>query len=690
MKLTPVDNDPFAQGVNLVPVEGDPFASADPGIKGRAVQASGGIYKGLANTLGFFTGDLANNAANLVRAGVGTVANMAGRPDLAPAIVPANEAPLTGASIQDWLKQHGLIGPDPTDRLGRYIDYGGQMVGSTILPAGATLSAARVMPMTGPTVAVPTIGQQMVQAAQQNPAAFAASQLRGAVTAGVGGQTAREMYPGNPLAEMVGQLTPDALIYGVPAAVRGMARGNNADQMQRNIQSFEDAGVSPSVGQASENTFLQGTENALANTPGGSSVMRNAARKAADDLQQSVESAASKYGKPVSPTQAGLTIERGITAPGGFIDRFQTRAGSLYDNLDNFISSDAPIAVKNTASALDDLTALTPGAKNLSAQLVNPKLKAISEAFSQDIEGTNTLPWEAVKSVRTKVGELLNSKELLADAPRAQLKHLYSALSKDMESAARTAGPEAYNAFSRANSYWKAGRERIDNALDTIVSRASPEDIYRLAVRGKEGASMIWPLRRSLTPNQWDVVAGTTLNRLGMAKASMQNAEGTQFSVETFLTNWHNLSPQARDALFAGTRYQGLQKDLNAIVNSASLIRNASRVGMNPSGTAGQAANIAALSTAFGGLAGGIAAGNVPMALGTAGLVAAMAGMNAGASKLMTSPSFVRWLARSTTIPTQNLPGYIARLPSALKDESPEVKKAATVYLNQLHGDTNQ
>ena len=163
---------------------------------------------------------------------------------------------------------------------------------------------------------------------------------------------------------------------------------------------------------------------------------------------------------------------------------------------------------------------------------------------------------------------------------------------------ATNAGPQALAAFTRANNHYRAGIKRVDDFLQRIAGKVSPEDVFKAATRGAEGATTIRSIRRSLKPEEWDVVASTVLRRLGKATPGQQDELGEVFSVERFLTNWNRLPKESRDALFKGGNLDRYARDLDAIAATAARIREGSRVLANPSGTAGQAANIAATSQA--------------------------------------------------------------------------------------------
>src|SRR5690606_35471535 len=96
--------------------------------------------------------------------------------------------------------------------------------------------------------------------------------------------------------------------------------------------------------------------------------------------------------------------------------------------------------------------------------------------------------------------------------------------------------------------------------------------------------------RRKFTDDEWDLIAGTMLGRMGRAGATHQGdnllSEAPDvFSASTFIPNWNRLSPAARRQLFGGTRYAELEPELNALVRVTGALNQAERIG-NPSGTA--------------------------------------------------------------------------------------------------------
>jgi hypothetical protein len=452
---------------------------------------------------------------------------------------------------------------------------------------------------------------------------------------------------GNNAAAIAAQLLTGQVQPMASAAVRGLIRGGEAgrQQMLENTQSFRDAGAEPSVGQASGTRRMQFLESGLSKLPGGAGVMARAAADQAGDIGAGVEDLTSGLSpRGVSPERAGRAIEEGITGEGGFRDQFRDTASQLYGRLEQHIAPDRAVDVGNTLSTLDDLSKPTPGAPATSALLANPRVRAIREALLSDVGENGTLPFSALSRLRSQVGGMLSGNELIADIPKAQIKQLYGSISADMETAANQAGPQASQAFSRANNYYRAGLDRLDTLSD-VVNRGGPESMFNAAMSGtKDGATRLRAMMRSLEPAEQKTVAATVLKRMGTANAGAQDATGDVFSPNTFLTNYNKMSPEAKTALF--DRLPGdTRATIDNIASVASNLREGSKVFNNPSGTAGASHQVGDLMKVLG--AAGVAWHEVGGWKAPAAVVASAAGANALA-RAMTNPNVVDWAGRRT------------------------------------------
>lgn len=619
----------------------------------------GGLNTGVASLLGL-PGETAKNVVNLGRAAYGTAVTAAGRPDLAPDVI----AHLPGdmQTFTDLGKKAGLTvdNPNPEDRTSRIIHGTGAGIGSS---AG------------GPASGVRRAVTELVKTATAGAAA------------GTGAATAHEIAPESRTAPLLGAIVPAVGVKGVQAGTRGFARGGETGRkaMENELLAFKDARAEPSLGQATKNTLIRGGESMLASTPGSAGFMAKRAEQLSDDLGAGVKTATERLTTKTGADVAGNAIKAGISGPDGFIDQFKATYRGLDDEVVRHISPDLRITPQATATTLERLTTPIQGAENVSGVLANPKVAGIHKQLAADLEANNgAMPYQALKKLRTKVGSMLQSSELISDVPKAELKQLYGALTDDMRTAATQAGPPAIKAFERANHYYAAGSKRIEDHLNSITSKVDAEDIYKAAMSGtKEGASRLRAVKRSLGPDQFRVVAATTFNRLGRAKDGKQNDLGERFSSETFLSKWNELDPGARRELLSG--YPGgdrIEQALNATAKVATNVRDGSKVWANPSGTSG-----ALISKAgFGGLAYTVATGQFQ----AAGIILGGMGLANVTARTLTNPKLIRWIAEGTKLPVSELAPHLTRLTAIAarlpegeeKEEAEQLLEATKQQLN--------
>jgi len=285
-------------------------------------------------------------------------------------------------------------------------------------------------------------------------------------------------------------------------------------------------------------------------------------------------------------TSAGRAIFRSVKAPGGFIDKKKATQARLYGELDQHIAPDAYVDVGNTLRTLQDLTRSIPGAASTSSVLQTPRLQAIARSFVEDVGNGTTLPYDAVRKLRSMVGKELESPDLAPDVKIGQWKALYGSLTEDMKGAATAAGPKAAQAWSRANTYTRAMMDRLDTIDHVVTKNGGPEKVFQAAMTGtKEGATTLRAVMRSLPIDARKQVSAAVLRRLGRAVDSQQDDLGEAFNVGSFLTNWNKLSPEAKSVLFNGYS-PSFRMDMDKLARVASNLRSGSQVYANPPGTA--------------------------------------------------------------------------------------------------------
>lgn len=547
----------------------------------------------------------------------------------------ANQATMeqAGTALSDKL---GLPAPEtPTERVSS--DITRSLVGGIAPVAVGRQMAAKV-----PGV-VSNVGRALSSMAGRQVASAATGAGAAGATREAGGGQGAQVATG-----LLGGLMPGVGVAAGEGAIRRAIRGGEAGRqgVAQTISDFGRVGATPSVGQATQGRTARGIESLLSASPASSGVMANFAERQADDIGGGLQGMAEGLYRNASGERAGRAIERGVQT---FAGNVAATKKALYWQADRFIPGDTPLPLSRTQMALANLTTPNQGALATSGALINPKVSSLAQNVADDLAANGgNMPYEAVKALRSRIGEELSDFSLTTDRPTREYKQLYAALSQDLEEAARKQGPQAEAAAKRANNYTRAAADRLEQVQRVVDKNGGPEKVYAAAMSGtRDGGTTLRAVMQSLDKEGQRAVSAAVIKRMGLATPGQQGAAGDTFSAQTFLTNWNNVSKEAKRALFdrLGPKYAA---DMDRVSRVAGNIRDGSKVFANPSGTANRAAGI----TYLGSLAGSLVTGQAGV-LGT--LLAGGAAAN-GVARLMTNPKFVGWLARATEMPVSAAP----------------------------------
>ncbi|WP_448206497.1 hypothetical protein [Azospirillum sp. sgz302134] len=503
----------------------------------------------------------------------------------------------------------------------------------------------------------------------------------------------------------VGQRAGELVGKGIEA-LAGVANRyvRNADLApgRQALTDFANAAVEPpTAGTVTGNRSLQIVESAMSNTPGGSSVMQEAAdrsllqlRGSADDLAGRIATAdgANPAGRVLSPQGAGEVIEEGGKAAG---QRFADRVQQLGNDLYRSVGADRRVdgaGVRDALEFFQDKVAADPGLRRTYQPILRELEDVVAGADMPVAPGVPNSPprgitFGGLHRLRMKVGEALPQPDAsdYRGVTGEELGRVYAALTGDMMQAAEDAGPNAVKALHLHDRYIRMQQNINMPALNALNRTAGAEAAFNWAMAAsKDGGSRLFALRRNLRPEEWDEVAAAAFDKLGRPRPGAAGASdlgemADEFSANTFLTNWNKLSPEARRALFAGTRYGDIVPELENLARVTARLKDAQRMA-NPSGTArnllaaagiGAAANEAVVNGNPGGAALGL----------TAGVIAPRV-----MAKLLTNPRTIRWLADGARVSLSDPNGvasHLARLTAIAKAE-PDLRDAAAQYYDAV------
>lgn len=448
----------------------------------------------------------------------------------------------------------------------------------------------------------------------------------------------------------------------------------NADKAaaSKTLDDFASFGSVPTVGMSSGKKSLQGAENVSSKTWSGSRIA-SASDEIAANMQSKLKDIASSISDKEGAEQAGLAIQKGITGKNGFVDKFKQTSSVLWNKADSLIDKNIPVTLDNTRSTLDRL--VQGGA--FGDVLDNPKIAQIKGI----IDSNNSIDYETLRKLRSLVGQKVAGADLVSDIPKAELKQLYGALTQDTKQVAEQSGSDAISAFNRANTYTRSGHERIDDYLQRLSNKVNPDEVYNALAKGGEGTKLINTVKKSVSPDDWNVLVSNVIRKMGRATSGNQNAIGDDalgdaFSVQKFVTDWDKLG-KAKNVLFSGSpEIESYAADLNKIARAASVVKEASKPAANASGTAQAAGKIAGASS----LATSIATGNPTIFVAA---LTAMALNNAGA-RLMTNKNFVKWLAQTSKIPLNKAAPAIGALAGVAKQSTADDAAAIHSFAEEM------
>jgi hypothetical protein len=628
------------------------------GAKAPAAGPTGFVGGGNAVGTGYFRG-----LGRLAGLPVDTVMNVV---DLAKAGIGAPYQAVTGKAAPEWTM--------PSDR-SKILGTGENILGM-IRNAGAS---AMIDP------ANPAYEGGYLQGAggaanglmRPNTWAQAGNQLALAETGAAAAKAVGDSTGNQALAITAGMLPTAgqlAVTEGTKYAVRGGERGRR--EMEQRVADLKAAGVeNPTLGLASGNKLIGGVENILQSTPGAVGIMQRNRDTAISGLEASTGIAADLASTNRGALQSGRSIQAGAA---DFKAAFKDSQGRLYDKLGNIIGPQHPTNVGNTRASLADLNADIPTMPELSKQFKNSRIMAIEAALKSDMAGTSArpggtqavvvngipmlqngqgtpavpartdIPFDAVKKTRTLVGGEIADNSMMSDVPRSKWNPLYGSLTEDIKGAAAAVGPDATNAFNRANTHTRTGIDRLER-IAPVVDRPAPEQSFTaLNSTLKENVSTFQAVKKSLPTDARGDFAGTVIERLGKAKPGQQDATGEKWSPETFLTNWSGLKPQARDALLSGIpNAPEVRSLIDSVAKVTAMMRENSKMWANPSGTSANASARAVLGAVGLGGAGSVAGLLNPLIPIGAG--AALGGVNMLA-RGVTSPNVRNAMMRRTDI----------------------------------------
>jgi hypothetical protein len=494
---------------------------------------------------------------------------------------------------------------------------GGGGLGRITSGIGNALSAGRSVAARGAPVTRGAVQSQMTRSAG----------IEGATVGGVGGFGYGEGLEGSVTNAALGAVAGGTLAVGgqaigntlanrrSPARVAGAEVQQSADDLRiPTIPAVTGGPVSRAVTAGARQGFI--SDAPIAKAVGA---MEDAGGKARSRIS-------SATGQALPDDQAGEVVRKAANV---YSRRTSEIGGKLYTRADRMADGEALPLPQAVAKADEWLAKLGKSVDGTEGQLYKDvkSLRDKMAAGKFEIEG--------IRQTRTALRESLTERGLRGSATDKVFGDILEAATGDMYDGLAAAGKQnAAGALKTANAFWKKRVETIDDVLEPILGKNAPRSgeqivtaLENMANPKTGNGARLRQLFQAMPKGETRSVAATLINRMGQpTKGAAEIVDGTGFSFNTFLTNWNNLSPQARRAAFPPETVDALNK--LAVVSR----------GVKQAGAAANTSNTARAI--------GVQVAISPL-LWWVNPLAAIGGGAAQYSvgKLMASPRFARWLA---------------------------------------------
>lgn len=486
----------------------------------------------------------------------------------------------------------------------------------------------------------------------------------------------------------------DVVAEGVKRQIRGGSDKSKDVLAGAVYDVFNRMGAQPTPGMIASGNVLAGRtiqriEKMLEGTPGATDVYGLKYSKVLEAMDNFALNWAKEWadspGSPAGKEKAGEQIRSGVD---GFVRYFSEKGGELYKEADALIGNPKaePHNLRATVNSMKARYADDPEewSKIMDETMVDRVFNALEASAGKT--GTSFagepgkftpggVHYNTLKGLRTQIGDAINFDAPVGDTSTKVMKDLYIALTQDMEAIAGGVSEEAGMAMARANSFWSAGRGRIDDVLWPMVRNMEGGKVYNNIFReGKLGQRKMRALKKSIPEKAWNRYVGEFIVDMGRADPVSEQV-GNAFSPARFLRNYETFRRSGSIEVMFGKELTQALDDL--LVASRSMKDLDKYTNYSQSGDRLIAFEL--FTTAVGAMGAGISEGDIVKGAATGAMIGSAPWATA---QLMTNPKFVKWLADSSNIPnTQNgIASHMTRL-YAIGHANPAIKDSIDSYI---------
>lgn len=311
----------------------------------------------------------------------------------------------------------------------------------------------------------------------------------------------------------------------------------------------------------------------LGNLPGSSGPVAAGVARETDDLAAAARATAESMGPVRTPQAAGQAVAKGARA---YERASGAQASRLYNQRDELIGGkNAPVLLGNTVREIKDFASQFPNTPVLSSILEHPTVRKLANALPDGPEPQVTLSeaTDALSHIRSALRNAANNNAVTGSV-KSRVAKVEQAIERDVVQAAqasdaiagRAADSGAEAAQAAADSFYANRARTLDKplgkALDAFRTpeKVSAESVYREMVTdmSRTGGNMARLRSRwaALPKGARRTFSATALDDMGRATSGAQNEAGSEWSFNTFLTNYDKMAPEARKMIFGDAANQ--------------------------------------------------------------------------------------------------------------------------------------
>tara|TARA_R110000772_G_scaffold57933_2_gene131075 strand:+ start:45 stop:2432 length:2388 start_codon:yes stop_codon:yes gene_type:complete len=457
------------------------------------------------------------------------------------------------------------------------------------------------------------------------------------------------------------------------------------------VAKFDSLGIDLVGSAIARKGLLSRTGAGLEQMQAAGAIMQKHTEKVIVQLDSALQSISSKMGQIRPPNEAGAAVKKAVEAAE---KRIRDTFSKKYDEVFEEIGADMPVTEMSSVQK-----ALQPYLKQI-AELpadAQPSGQILSLVKKWDALGkyaeTGNMPFGELRNLRTQLRKIRSKKTSGTQGDYDGLvEDIYKAVTDDLAVAANSVNSKLGAKLKAIDTERAIFANTAQKTFDKIKSFDADNQAYDYLMTsskgmGKEGIKALQRLRENFTPEEWGDVAGSALYNLGRENAGAQVGQAAEFSVSTFMKNLSQIKkngPEGMEALFGGTQFAGVSEDLMKLVDVVGALKEVKRY-TNVSNTAGalnQMVFWGSLAKAGEALIGG-------QVLEAASIVGGTIVTPIVAAKLMTNPTFIRWLstpAKELSNSTQ-VASHVARL-VAIGQAEPEIQEELRQYYKAIRSYT--